>query len=391
MKRIIAILAILLMIISLVGYATMASAESHGAKERMKLGGFEYSNGHAQGLFVSFNINPTTGEVKNYTLRNITVFSEINYQTQTMGRVLVHGSMLMYTGYGIHTEIGKHHGNHSNATMHFVWRMLIAHDNPTGVLHILARGNDTLTFTLAPNITIINTNTTNYCTEISLGGNITGKLLISQGNVSINGTRILIQTGEVKSSNIIFLVPAKWYIPGKIVSAVMQEIEKGKMGGQMYISDEGQDFVNYTSGLQMNVLEKERNRIQISVSAEGHEGKFIMLTIDKNILEYGKNRTVKVMLDSMEIKMEQYSQIFNESQNAAYAVINDTHAVTILIYVPHFSEHALDVQSVPVSGNSESSTPSSTGSAFSSETILIIGAIIIIVVIVSVAVAIKSR
>ena len=393
MKKLIAILAVLLFAGSILTYATVVSAEGQGhePQKTMDIGGFNYSSGHAQGLFVSFNINPKTGEVENYTLTNTTVFSKITYKTQTTGRVIVHGSILMYAGYAISMKMGKHHGNHTNITTHFEWRMLIAHDNPAGVLHILTRGNDTLTFTLAPNITVANKNTTDHFTEISLGGNITGKLLISQGNVSVNGTTISIHTGGIRGSNIIFLVPAKWYIPGKIEREVMHAIEKGKMGGQMYICDRGHDFVNYTSGLQMRIMEKEKNRIRISVSAEEHQGKLLMLTIEKDVLQYGKNKTLKVMLDSKEIKMEQYSRVLNESQNAAYAVINDTDTVTILIYVPHFSEHTLDIQSIPVSSSSETPTSASLGSTLSSEAIYIIASIIVIVIIVGIAVVIKSR
>ena len=159
----------------------------------------------------------------------------------------------------------------------------------------------------------------------------------------------------------------------------------------MYIGEHGHDFVNYTNGLQMKILEKERNSLHLSVSAEGHQGKLIMLTLEKSILEYGKNRTVKVMLDSKEIKMEQYNHVLNESQNAAYAVLNNTNAITILIYVPHFSEHTLDIESVPVSSNNENTTTTSSGSILFNNTILIIAVIIIIVIVVGIALAIKSR
>ncbi len=149
------ILAIMMML-AVPSVAVLASAspmigDMSDDKENHYIGSFNYNNGVASGYFVDFTINPVTGEIKNYTVSNTTVFTSVSYVNETQGRVTTMGAILSYYGVGSTFSWNVSHG--VPVDMNYMWRYIHVHDNPAGILQIVVYGQDTITYTLADGIT----------------------------------------------------------------------------------------------------------------------------------------------------------------------------------------------------------------------------------------------
>ena len=380
MKRIwILILAAMLSIPVIPAMSTAGIQQHEGG---FQIGRFNYTNGFANGEFVNFQINDKTGEIENYKVNGTMVFQSVTYENETSGSVWTKGATLFYYGMG-----EKINFNYSMSKMNFMWRFIHAHDNPAGVFHIVVYGEDTVTYTLATGIQAVQTNKH----IITLNGTITG-VLIFTGNAVINGNKISVTMGaknytfgnyEFRGGSAIFIKTGGWNLPSKIREKIINAIQQGKMGGEIDINGKNSDFINYTYGLHANVKSSEKNNVQISVSSENSEGKVIMINVDKSTLNYDSNHEITVKIDGKVIKEESEDSVMAGGSEGKYAVVNGENTVTILIYVPHFSSHSVDIQS-------QEKTPV-IGDLAGNPLMLGVIVLVIIVIIAGIVVVIKRR
>ncbi len=352
-----------------------ASPETHRMQEEM--GHFNYTNGVATGTFVSFKLNPENGEISDYALNGTVVFQSVTYENVTKGDVSVRGATLMYMGTG--AKIDWSH--HNSSFLHTSWMMVSAHDGMAGVLHIVEYGYNKITYTLAPGETAkIEGNNT-----ISIEGKISGEL-IHTGKAELSGNTVTITMGsaELGGENIhggssIFVSTNGMNLPGKLRDRVMEAMAKGKLAGEIKVNGHEHDFVNYTYGFHAQVEKSEKNRVQVKLQADFHEGKVVMVELNKSQMSYDAHHRIMVKLDGKEINEASESEVLSASGTTAeYAVVDNGNTVTLLVYVPHFSEHTLDVES------------QAEGASAMFNTYLIIGAVAA-VIIVAVAVILIKR
>ncbi len=323
---------------------------THNVHTGVYVGDFEYSNGNVKGKFVSFQINPRTGEIKNYTVNNVTFFEEIKYQNLTMGKLMVHGAMLFYRGiYSAQLGVNHTHKNHTNNTWGYMWRAVMSHDNPSGVLHIVTHGRDVIEYKLSSGI---NATLSNSSVSLEFNGTY-AYMFFSNGKVKLYNGTIYIKTGDKNStSSVIFIEPSHIAKSRSMKKFEMRALQKYRLGGEMYIAPNATDFVNYTYGLNAKLGIKERNHIRIQIDARGVEaGKIIVVSIDKSVMNLSSNKTIIVKLDGKNINRTSMENLLNESSQAGYVVSYTNDTVDIAIYVPHFSEHFLDVESEASFGN----------------------------------------
>lgn len=394
MKRMwILVLAILL---AIPATATVVSAGGHQNVHPVYFGHFEYSNGVAKGKFVSFKIDAKSGVIENYTVGNITIFEKITYENSTMGHVKISGARLFY--YGVATPFGWN-STHKNG---YMWRVIMAHDNPVGVLHIVTHGQDILRYKLADGVNATLSNNT-----IILSGKASAYLFTSSSLLSLKNNTIYIKTKDNGTTSVIFIEPANGNIPKKMKNMEIKGLQEQKLGGEMYIEPNGTDFVNYTYGMHANLLMEKRNHIQIHVSADGvNGGRIIVVNVNRTMLNYNSSMHLVVKFDGKEINETSVESILNGSVQAIYAISYNNDTLSIAIYLPHFSEHVIDVESeASTSGvngggnvnnggnsNSGSSNENSNTPAGISTAMLwgIVAAIIVIVIVAAVGVK-KSK
>ena len=383
-KKIVSVVMLSLLLIS--SLAIIGDAEVQ--KEREKngyLGQLNDAEGNVTGRFVRFHIEKKSGELEDYTIGNMTVFDEISYENDTVGSVRVHGAVLTYKG--VENIFPPENG--INFSLNFHWRFLCVHDNPAAVLHIITHGSDVIKYKLNNEIHAEMKNNTIY---LNSSKNLSaGRLIVSNGEVSVinenNETKILVKTGENYTTSVIFINFAQLLAPKHIAAEIMHGIEKGRIGANIYISTHGVDFVNYSHEIRAQVRIMERNRVRVEISSELHQGKVIMIVLNKTTMEFGKYYKLNVTLDGNPVPEGDYQEVMNSTTQAKYALIEENGNLYLLLYIPHFSTHIIDIESEQESsGESEERVIG----FLSSSTIWIIVLAIIVMGIIA-AVIIKAR
>ncbi|ADD08393.1 hypothetical protein [Candidatus Aciduliprofundum boonei] len=396
MKRVwILLLAILL---AVPATASIASASGHQHGHSGYLGYFEYSNGEVKGKFVNFQVNSKSGVIENYTVGNTTIFEKISYENNTIGHIRVSGARFFY--YGVASPFGWNNTH----KMGYMWRVIMVHDNPVGVLHIVTHGQDVIKYHLAQGINATLSNST-----VVLSGKVSAYLFISNALPTIQNNTIYIKTRNNATASVIFIDEVNLNIPKKIKNMEIKSLQKHKLGGEMYIGPKGTDFVNYTYGMNAKLTMKEKNHLQIQVSAQGVKGGRIMLiNVNRTMLNYNSSMRLIVKFDGKEINKTSMNNLINcSSSQAMYAVYNNNDTVSIAIYIPHFSEHVIDVESEASSSGTSSGGSSASGGTSNAESSNentkssegmpspmlwgIVAAIIVIIIVAGVAVAKKSK
>ncbi len=361
----------------------------HGAMEHMEkhhmFGTFQYSDGKVQGMYVNFTVNPRTGEIENYSVDNVTVFTSITYEHSTLGKVRVSGAKFFYIGgWGGMNWSGK------NVSFNYGWRMVQAMDTPVGVLRILTRGEDKITYTLAPGINATLRNST-----VILGGSVEAFMFVSHAQVNVTGNEIIITTQSSYGQNgrhreqissVLFLEPMKMNVSESMKMELLKGFEKGIIGGQMYIGPHGSEYINYTSGMQAKLTLMERNHIRMTVSGTGINGsRILVLNIANTTLNYTLGQKLKVMFDGRQVKEYTPDALVNGISGAGYAMAYDNGTLTLMVYIPHFSEHTLDVET-DTGGAGSSASNENGGAVQSTNQLLWIGGAIILIIVILVAV-----
>ena len=356
-----------------------------------RVGHFNYTNGVAQGDFVSFNIDSHTGEIQNYVVNGTAVFESVSYENETSGSVWVKGASLFYYGMGASLNISWA----QQPKFKSMWRFLHAHDNPAGVLHIVVYGQDNITYKLASGLNA--EITSNHM--IMINGAISG-VLIFTGSASINGNQITVSLGNTnytfgdysfRGGSVIFIRTDDWQIPSNVREKIINGIKDGKVAGQIDISGRGEsDFMNYTYDFHASVS-VSMNSISVVVSSENHTGKVVVINVDKNKLQYDSSHKIVVKIDGKEATNTTVTNVLAGGSEYKYAVINGTAEVTVVVYVPHFSSHTLTIESQSTTGGT--SKNSSTGTSLINwlENPIVIAIIAVVIIAIIAAVIIAKR
>ncbi len=325
----------------------LASAESHenGMNSHLRpWGHFNYTSGNVQGKFVSFKIN-NNGEIQNFEIKNNTVFKSITYENETFGKVRVRGANLFYFGIGTNMN-----WSHINPNMKAMWRFVHAHDGPAAALHVVIYGKDTVKLNIADgeNITHISNHT------IRIGGKIRGIIAFS-GSASVNGNTVSIKLGAkfIKIGNhtyhggsLVFVRTGAWHMPKRVAERIIHAIGEGKVAGEITVGKHV-DFENYTYGFHANVGTMKHNYVSIDVDSENHEGKVVLININKTDMQYDSSHHLTVKIDGKEIKETNDEDVLAGGTQGKYTVVDNGDYLTVLVYMPHFSEHSIDVESQP--------------------------------------------
>jgi|GEM_PF-3473427 len=296
-------------------------------------GWINYTNGHADGRFVNFALNEQTGEISNYTLKvyqrdgsvvDMHVFERITVSNFEKKEIRVMGAILMIQG--------------SNA-------MIIIHDNPAGVIQHIVYNNTTsvtVNYTLGSDFYATNTykNHTygNLAWIMSASYNITGSI-ISGRNLSVEPNIVSVELYNSQSS---FRMHAlhRYGMP-----RLDENYGLGKVGADVFLTEQNgfmlDDIVPYRADIGVNVQEMAQNRIRLRISGEG-EGTVFAVMLENT--EMNAER-LQVKFDGENAQKVSIEEIFGSSDGEPkYTVTTDDYGNNVLyVYVPHFSEHELEI------------------------------------------------
>ncbi len=361
-----------------------ATDENHGmhGHEYGELGAFNYTAGTATGKFVDFKINPENGAISDYSVNGSAVFSSVSYENTTQGSVSVHGATLMYMGFGAKLNWSKQNWSNPGSMFKTSWTMVSAHDAPAGVLHIVQFGENKIIYTLAQgeNAKITGNHT------ISVSGAVSG-MIIHTGTAKISGNSIYITLGinefdfgnmKMRGGSALFISNYAWHFGQELRNKVMNAIAQGKVGGEMMVHGQNSEFMNYTYGFHAQIQAQEKNKVSVKVSSEEHEGKVVIMDINKSSMQYDSQHKIIVKIDGKEIKMTDDNSVFAGGTEGKYAVVDNGNYVTVMVYIPHFSEHSVDVESQPNALGEITANPLLIGAVAAAVILVIVAAIIVV-------------
>ncbi len=165
-------------------------------------------------------------------------------------------------------------------------------------------------------------------------------------------------------------------------------IENGTVGAEMTISKDlgkpASNFVSYLPGMEMEMELVSDGRIDITVRGDFSTGKVVILNIDETMLDITNFEDIIVKFDGSEIDYSNVNVVLAEDGNEPiYCLTMGNDGLRVLIYIPHFSEHVITIESG--SFISAPLTLAAEGSTVSFWIVAIIaGAVIVILLIVNV-------
>ncbi|MEF8873523.1 MAG: PepSY domain-containing protein [Candidatus Thermoplasmatota archaeon] len=193
-------------------------------------------------------------------------------------------------------------------------------------------------------------------------GNYTAKLLsVSEGEESWNESlNISIGDGVVNYTfeEDLFLVFRMTDFEGEerereeereMDKNITDGISQGKVGGEVMIDRAGDRFsdtsISYAD-MQMMTQVQENDRVRVTVSSNtlGEEGKILAITIYKEVLNADSAEELELTFDEKEIDMaDDYEDLTDSSEGAEYLISTGSEKIEVLVMVPHFSTHSIEI------------------------------------------------
>ena len=108
-----------------------------------------------------------------------------------------------------------------------------------------------------------------------------------------------------------------------------------------------QENNHYQNGMKIELDDAKNNRVRVRVSADFEEGKVIVINVENEVLKFEELEDIKVYFDGEEIRMGKSEEVINATgDEAVFVVAMDSEGAQFLVYIPHFSEHIIEIESL---------------------------------------------
>lgn len=259
----------------------------------------------------------------------------------------------------------------------------VVHDNPVAQSNFLV-SNGTISFTVPSSLTVTQFNLSagvraglNISASIysnSMSGNVTfgmnGNIRAGSTGIYIHGggfrAMMFIRGGDVHvSSNVIsvktsgvakieFLAPVGLQGAASTgISSVTTAIinnEVSTMEQVTYVNGSVHPVtVQYNSSVNMTLQHAVTNNVTLTVSSSNHRGTVVTVFVSSTIIAPGSKITVSFPGESINAYYAGVNATIRATSviNAYYSTVNVTGGVLVVIHIPHFSNHTVDITSTP--------------------------------------------
>ncbi len=127
---------------------------------------------------------------------------------------------------------------------------------------------------------------------------------------------------------------------------ISQEIEDDRMGMEIAFGrNRTFSAVNYSERMNLSVNEMERDRIRLSINATEPAGRIITMNLDNSSLVIGAGERLRINYDGEPLDCgDNPDMIFNGTDRPLCWIspVQDSKA-QIMFYVPHYSQHTIDI------------------------------------------------
>lgn len=331
---------------------------------------YNTATGQLTGSFVSLNFDSSTGIIRDYTSEqlNTIVFTEIySYGNGNFGNgwvtptfpttePVIMGSVFYYAN---GTSIYQLHNN-----LAMVSNFLL--DNGTTVFVTAAGMNATVYYpTQIGSMQFKNGhNYSNYgnlylsdscefevpSAVIEIHNSVfAGELLVRNATVDVSGNSISITTDGIAQTTFVSH-PGYALAQNEVRNQFRYAMEHGMLGA--IVSVGGPGFMNnnitsyYKNQFQVQIQNANQNMITLQFSAQMQQGTNVMIYVPNGLIPNGSQ--IKLIFDNQEMTMAtNMNSVMNDSSqtDASYFMTAVNGGSVILLHIPHFSTHTLEITS----------------------------------------------
>lgn len=371
---------------------------------------FQYNSttGQVTGSFLDFNFNATTGVISNFqsNLVNQKVFTSIyaygngslTSSTDTpvipVSSPVVIGSLFAYLN---NTSLTTIRDNPSLVSNFFVSNGTLVFQVGTGITRISEFGaNASTSVYTGSELDDSSGNFFNYSAGMSdhfeagangiyLSGNgFRGFLFINGGNISISGSTISVQTSHTARVSLVS-PPGLQGSASRAIEDINNAIMHGKISAEISIDkttgSTGSLTLSYNNSVSVQLTNASAGKLTFVASSLKHAGTVIAIFISNSVISNGSKLIVSFDNTVATLETENFTINTTNGVNAVYASFKVPGGVEVLIHIPHFSTHTIEVYTASNSTSVLSEVSSPAG----------IGVIAVVLVGIVAAVAVVSR
>jgi len=324
---------------------TIRAGASHGMFF-MHQGSFAYGN------FTTFNFNES-GVIENFAADGDPIFDSVTVSDFDYLDEKITGATAFYQG---------------------VDSQIFLQDSPAGILQVRAFANKTVTFDLADGVRAsLDQRTANLSENPApikiTKNNFEGYLVVFMNPFSadpeetlsgldawLSGDKI---TVNLAKNNVImfransmpdaFMQNQRKLSPehAHMHQVLAREIVTGKVGVEAVFRGKQVSVVNYAP-VNLQVRERDRNRIVLGIASEAPEARVITVNLDNETLDLSRPERLRFRYDGAVIeKTGSIDELFVDGGIPLYYLLEENGTATMAIYIPRFSEHEIIIDLVP--------------------------------------------
>lgn len=288
--------------------------------------GFVNREDNNYGDYVTFSVDNTSGEVKNYGIAGSAVFDSIDISGFDFERSKTEGAQ---------TKITSKDGS---AEIHI-------HDNPSAIMEIDANKYSNVTLNLSQGVSA---SKKGDIVEID-GRNFTGYLISEKADsINIAGREISIDNSKGKT---VFRTSPSNMPHDDMELRFVEEVRTKRAGAEVSVGkSDKSSIVNFSDYVNVTVDSVEKNHVRMTVNSTDHAGKFILMNVDNSSLSWKEGEKISLHLDNEGLnEVETEQKLYNATESSFWLNKTGKNKLQALVYIKNFSVRRLDI--VVAAGN----------------------------------------
>jgi len=286
--------------------------------------GFMHSGACLYGQYITFDVDNQTGDITNYGIAGVDIFDSIIVDGFDYDSTRVSGAM---------TTIADTDGT----------TFIQVHDNPGAVINVASSGDHTVNFDLAEGTTI---SEEENIIKIVASDIVVYIIYASSDTVDISEDNYLISiTSPADSFVVVRAVPVNMHGLDNVHGMFARELAGNRVGAEVCLGAGGSlSVVNYAKEMHVELQSMTQDMIQLRVNCTDPAGRIMAFNLDNTSLMLQQSDRLRIHYDGTPMAcVDDPGQVFNATRATCWISQQTREQAQIMIYIPEFSEHTIDI------------------------------------------------
>lgn len=286
---------------------------------------FMHSGGNMFGNYVTFTIDDSTGKISTYGIAGNAIFDSITVDGLDFGEPQITGSM---------TKIIDADGK----------IIMQVYDNPAGVINFVSSDAYTVNFDLADGVTA-----TEEENMVKIESNEVEVYIVYSANedsfdVNVSGDTVIVEAPE-NSSMVVRALPVNMPELSEMNRLIVREMAKNRVGAEVCLGMNGSmNMVNYSNHLRIQSEVMNTERIRLRLNSTDPTGKILSFNLDNTSLQLQEGERLRIYYDNVPLNcVDNPEQVSSATQAACFISQESRSRAQIMINVPEFSDHVIEI------------------------------------------------